>query len=110
MIVLQNDKVDDIRSDVENRCPRMRKHGRVKKNKNNGKKFVRRVLVDACKNNHEDNADVLYDLRRQTRGFVKINKEHFIGKLVWGQWKGWWPGKGESLKKDVSMVIGIGAF
>ncbi|XP_068971944.1 uncharacterized protein [Bombus flavifrons] len=32
-----------------------------------------------------------YEVRRVTRGSMKISKDLFVGKLVWGCCSGWWP-------------------
>ncbi|XP_071863421.1 DNA methyltransferase 3 isoform X2 [Bombus fervidus] len=32
-----------------------------------------------------------YEVRRVTRGSIKISKDLFVGKLVWGSCSGWWP-------------------
>ncbi|CAD1477853.1 unnamed protein product, partial [Heterotrigona itama] len=34
-----------------------------------------------------------YELRRITRGSMKVSKNLFVGKLVWGHCSGWWPGE-----------------
>lgn len=34
-----------------------------------------------------------YEVRRVTRGSMKISKDLFVGKLVWGCCSGWWPGE-----------------
>ena len=38
-------------------------------------------------------SDGSYELRRVTRGSMKVSKDLFVGKLVWGYYSGWWPGK-----------------
>ena len=34
-----------------------------------------------------------HEVRRVTRGSIKISKDLFVGKLVWGCCSGWWPGE-----------------
>ncbi|XP_043512966.1 uncharacterized protein LOC122530237 isoform X1 [Frieseomelitta varia] len=36
-------------------------------------------------------SDGCYELRRVTRGSMKVSKDLFVGKLVWGYYSGWWP-------------------
>ena len=38
-------------------------------------------------------SDGSYELRRVTRGSMKVSKDLFVGKLVWGYYSGWWPGE-----------------
>lgn len=51
-----------------------------------GRKGV--VRAKALKGNEENQ-----EVRRVTRGSMKIGKDLSVGKLVWGYCAGWWPGK-----------------
>lgn len=52
----------------------------------------------ASRNNEQRNkgsrrSEEYYEVRRVTRGSMKISKDLFVGKLVWGCCSGWWPGE-----------------
>lgn len=52
----------------------------------------------AARNNEQRNkgfrrSEEYYEARRVTRGSMKISKDLFVGKLVWGCCSGWWPGE-----------------
>lgn len=44
-------------------------------------------------NNLENNVKTEDGPRRVTRALVKVKVENHTGKLVWGFFAGWWPGK-----------------
>lgn len=47
----------------------------------------------AARNKGSRWSEEYYEVRRVTRGSMKISKDLFVGKLVWGCCSGWWPGE-----------------
>ncbi|XP_076475736.1 DNA methyltransferase 3 isoform X3 [Bombus vancouverensis nearcticus] len=45
----------------------------------------------AARNKGSRWSEEYYEVRRVTRGSMKISKDLFVGKLVWGCCSGWWP-------------------
>lgn len=83
---VENEREDGRDTDVEKSTVyEAGKKDSVKKVSSYERKKIRAKMLKGNEENQE--------VRRVTRGSMKIGKDLSVGKLVWGYCAGWWPGK-----------------